>query len=205
MKNKELLTLVKNEKAEKKVLNIVKRRIPLKHDFLRGLEAKKYVSAINRLVYFYRFFETRIDLYRGDVFTVYFDHECGNELEGPHYAVVLLNSSPINQMVTIVPLHSEKPDRELNPASEILVGEIPGVTNAKRAVAMINQIRTIDKRRLFDKAAVETFDRYFYGEYSNNYAEIGAQNKYIFRLPAEQINNIHKAVIQYVSKGYIKH
>ena len=205
MKNKDLLALVEDKIVKKKGLSIVKRRIPLKHNFLKSLEAKMHVKRFNGLVFFYRYFETRFDLNRGDVFTVYFDRGCGNELEGPHFAVALLKSEPNNQMVTIVPLHSEKEDRELNPASEILIGEIPGVTNSKRAVAMINQIRTIDKRRLFDKGTIEHFDRYLHGEFAENYVVIPVQNKYIYRLTSEQMNRIHIAVIQYVSKGYIKH
>ena len=64
MKNKDLLALVEDKKVIKKGLSIVKRRIPLKHNFLKSLEAKMHVKRFNGLVFFYRYFETRFDLNR---------------------------------------------------------------------------------------------------------------------------------------------
>lgn len=200
-----MMQLLTEEKVEKRELVITKRRIPLLRDYLKSLEAKRHVNAINRMIYFYRNFETRIEIKRGEVFVVGFEFECGNELNGSHFVVALLDSSPLSQLVTIVPLHSVKMDKELNPASEVYIGEIPGVTNTKRAVAIINQVRTIDKRRMFDKAAIEHFNQYAQSEHYVDYDLITAQHKYIFRLTDEQYTKIHKAVQQYVFNGYIKH
>lgn len=205
MKDQKMMMLLSEEKVERKELIITKRRIPLLKDYLKGSNAKKHVNAINRMIYFYRNYETRFEIKRGDVFVVGFEFACGNELNGSHFVVALLDSSPISQLVTVVPLHSAKMDKELNPASEIYIGEIPGVTNTKRAVAIINQIRTIDKRRMFDKAAIEHFNQYAQSEHYADYAEITAQHKFIFRLTEEQYKKIHIAVQQYVFNGYIKH
>ena len=191
--------------VERRELKITKRRIPLLRDYLKGDFARRHVNAINRMIYFYRNFETRFEIHRGDSFIVDFEFECGNELNGTHFVVALLDSSPLSQLVTIVPLHSAKMDRELNPASEVYIGEIPGVNNGKRAVAIINQIRTIDKRRLFGKEEIEHFNQYSQSEHFVDYGLITAQHKFIHRLTDEQFDKIHRAVLQYVFNGYIKH
>lgn len=205
MSNEQMLDLLTQKKVEKKELIIVKRTTPLLRDYLKGDVAKKHVNAINRMIYFYRNFETRFEVKRGDVFVAGFEFECGNELNGFHFVVAILDSSPLSQLVTIVPLHSAKMDRELNPCSEVYVGEIPGVTNKKKAVAIINQIRTIDKRRIFDKAAIEHFNQYVQSENFVDYGQFTAQHKYFFRLSDEQLKKVHKAVRDYIYNGYIRH
>ena len=205
MKNQELVLLLKEKKVDCKELQITKRRIPMLHDYLKGDNARKYVNAINRMIYFYRNFETRFEIKKGDVFVVGFEFSCGNEINGSHYVAALLDSSPISQVITIVPLHSAKEGKPINPASQVLIGEIPGIANGKQAVAIINQVRTIDKRRLFDKAAIEHFNRYVASQEIGDYEEICAQHKYIYRLTNEQYKKIHDAVKQYVYNGYIKH
>ena len=185
-------------------LKVIKRRIPLKHDYLKGDEARRHVVEINQLIYFYRNFETRLAIKKGDVFLARFGFECGNELNGNHYVVALLDSSPINQVVTVVPLKSAK-GRPLNPASDVMVGKIEKLNNTKDAIAVINQIRTIDKRRLFDSQSIANLNSYMNSEMLGEYSELTIQNKHIYRLTNEQFKKIHKAAEEYVFNGYIKH
>ena len=185
-------------------LNVIKRRVPLRHDYLRGKDAETHVTEINRLIYFYRFFETRLAIRKGDVFLARFGFECGNELSGNHYVVALLDSNPISQVVTVVPLKSAK-GKPLNPASDILVGEIENLNNSKEAIAVINQIRTIDKRRLFDGQTISHLSQFMSDEMIGEYSEITVQDKRIYRLTDEQFKKIHKAAEEYVYNGYIKH
>ena len=185
-------------------LNVIKRRVPLRHDYLRGKDAETHVTEINQLIYFYRYFETRLAIKKGDVFLARFGLECGNELSGNHYVVALLDSNPINQVVTVVPLKSAK-GRPLNPASDIMVGEIENLNNSKEAIAVINQIRTIDKRRLFDSQTISHLSQFMSDEMIGEYSEITVQAKRIYRLTDEQFKKIHKAAEEYVYNGYIKH
>lgn len=185
-------------------LNIARRRIPLMHDYLKGDEARKHVVEINQLTYFYRYFETRIAIKKGDVFLARFGYECGNELNGNHYVVALLDSGPLTQVVTIVPLKSAK-GRPLNPASDIMLGEIKELANNKQSIAVINQIRTIDKRRLFDAQTIANLSKYMNSEMIGEYSEITIQNKRRYRLTDEQYSKVHKAINEYVYNGYIKH
>ena len=185
-------------------LKVIKRRVPLKHDYLKGEDARKHVVEINQLIYFYRYFETRLAIKKGDVFLARFGFECGNELNGNHYMVALLDSSPINQVVTVVPLKSAK-GKALNPASDVMVGKIEKLNNSKDAIAVINQIRTIDKRRLFDAQSIARLSNYFSSEMLGEYSELTIQTKKIYRLTDEQFNKIHKAAEEYVYNGYIRH
>ena len=185
-------------------LKILKRRIPMRISFVKGNDAKKLVNAVNGLVYFYRNFETRFSLRHGDVLLATFDSEYGNELSGSHYCVVLLDSSPINQVVTVIPLKSNK-GRQLNPASDIYIGDINGLNNGKQAIAIVNQIRTIDKRRFFSKDTIRHLDSVMEKAECADYQEINAQDKNVFRLTQRQFNKIHTAARQYVTNGYIKH
>ena len=193
-----------NEDDSERELQIIKRRVPLKRDYLKGEEARKHVVSINQLIYFYKFFETRIAIKKGDVFVARFAFECGNELNGDHFVVALLDSNPISQVVTVVPLKSAK-GRPLNPASDILLGEIPGLKNGKESIAIINQVRTIDKRRLFDTESLRVLNKLFNDEMIGEYSEVTCQTKRVYRLTDEQYRKIHKAVEEFVFNGYIKH
>lgn len=185
-------------------LKVLKRRFPLNIKYVKEDIARNYIHRVNGFIFFYRFFETRFALKHGDVLLATFDGGCGNELQGSHYCVVLLDSSAANQVVTIIPLKSNK-GRELNPASDILLGDIPEMINCKEAVAIINQIRTIDKRRFFNQQTIENLERLNYSSDCNEFEASLAQNKSVFRLTKEQYEKLHTAVKQYIFNGFIKH
>ena len=185
-------------------MHIVKKRIPSNISFFTDERARNYLSLMNQLSFFYKYFETRIAIRKGDVFVVRFSFGCGNELSGDHFVVALLDSTPVNPMVTVIPLKSAK-GRPLNPASDIFIGKIEGITNGKDAVAVINQIRTIDKRRMFNAEIVKHLDKYLTDQMISEYQEIEVQDKHIYRLSKEQYEKIHKAIGEYVFNGYIRH
>ena len=185
-------------------LTITKRRIPLtKVPFLGGYCAKEHIRDFNRVAYFYKFFETKFSIKHGDVFVVRFISTCGNELNGNHFVVALLDSPALSPVVTIVPLKSLK-GNQLNPASDVFVGQINGLTNEKDAVAIINQIQTIDKSRLISKEIINNVCRYQTDESARDYEEIEVQDKNVYRLNAEQFNRVHTAACNYVFNGFIR-
>ena len=198
----DVLTFASEEDAFK--MQILKRRIPTRCSFLKGIEARNYVVSINQLIFFYRFFETRLDIKRGDVFIARFPFECGNELNGDHFVAALLDSNPLSQVVTVIPLKSAK-GKALNPASDVFLGRIEGTENGKEAIAVINQIRTIDKRRLFDAEIIAHIERYLNDEMLGEYAVVTCQYKKLYRLTDEQYHKMHKAAREYVFNGYIRH
>ena len=204
MKDKNMERLLAEKQVKRIELPIVKRRVPQNcGDYLRDDVARKHINALNRNMFLYRFFDTRFELSRGEVFLAYFQYECGCEIDGPHFVVALQTSSRLNQLVTVVPLSSYKKEREINRSSEIYIGQIPGVANGKETIAVINQLKTIDKRRLYDKASVMNFNNRARNKEVKDYEEISVQNKYIYRLSVEQFNRIFKAVLDYLRYGYI--
>ena len=198
------VSFMEEDQKEHFDLVVSKRRFPIVKEYLKGLEARKYIIAINQLTYFYKFFETRFEIKRGDVFLARFGMGCGNELSGNHYVAALLDSDSINQVVTVVPLKSTK-GNPMNPASDILLGKIKGLENGKEAVAIINQIKTIDKRRLFNPETIAKLSYYQRSEVIGEYSEIECQIKAKYRLTDEQDKKVHKAIREYIINGYIKH
>ena len=201
---KKVVLSVKKDEDNTFKLKIIKKRIPSKAIYLKDDMGKNYLNLINQLSFFYKFFETRIAIRKGDVFVVRFSFGCGNELSGDHFVAALLDSSPLNPMVTVVPLKSSK-GRPLNPASDIFVGKIDGIENGKDSIAVINQLRTIDKRRMFNAEIVKHLESYLYDKTIPEYQEIEAQDKHIYRLTAYQYQKVHDAVCEYVYNGYIRH
>lgn len=199
--------LIKEGIVEVKELMIVKKRYPMNRRFDIHLDgqSKSFAKFVSRNVFFYNNFETRVALEKGDVFVFTFNFECGSELYGPHFCVVYLDSNPLDQLVRVIPLHSLKEGKSINPASEIFLGSIPGVENLKQAVAMIGQTKKVDKIRLFDKVGLDDLYR---AKDSENYEEgrmIQVQNKFKYRLTDEQYRKLRIAVIQYFNNGFIKH
>lgn len=188
----------------KKEMMVQKRRIPMGQHYLKGEEAKKYTGRINQQLYFYKFFETRFAIKRGEVYLADFPIEYGSEIHGEHFVAAILDSNPLNPMVLVVPLKSEK-DRELNPASDVRIGYVQGINTGKKTVAIINQVRAIDKRRLF---TAESIDR-LYGQNSHNlikdYEIVCGQRTNVYRLTNDQYNLIHRKLIGYVTYNYLTH
>ena len=186
-------------------LKVLKRRTLMRIQFLKGDEARKHCNTINGYIFFCRNLETRFALKRGDVLLANFEFECGCEINGPHYVAVLNDSSELSQIVTVIPLKSKKEGKPLNPASDVYLGEIENLVNGKEAVAVINQIRTIDKRRFYAKGTIDTLNNLYKRDDFQDYKEIIVQMKRCYRLTDEQYEKMHKAVMDYVFNGYIKH
>jgi len=199
--------LIKEGIVEIKELMIAKKRNICKRRFDINLDgqSKSFATFVSRNVFFTNNFETRVALEKGDVFVFTFNFECGSELSGPHFCVVYLDSNALDQLVRIVPLHSLKEGKSINPASEIFLGEIPGVENLKQAVAMIGQTKKVDKIRLFDKVGINDLYRAKDSQQYEKGQNILVQNKFKYRLTDEQYRKLRTAVIQYFYNGFIKH
>ena len=86
-----------------------------------------------------------------------------------------------------------------------MLGEIENLNGAKQSIAVINQIRTIDKRRLFDQDTIARLYSLLSNEIIGEYKETTVQLKRWYRLTEEQYNKMHRAVEDYVYNGFIKH
>ena len=189
---------------EIKNLIAVKRVRPLLCSYIENPDYNAYVNSINFSIKFYRYFTTKIEIQRCDVFKVRFDQGFGSELRGYHYVVSMQSSRENNQTVTIVPLSSFKEVKRYNSRSTVFIGEIEDLPNSKGSVALINQIRTIDKMRLYGENAISQF----IGKFGNKIKELPEESliqpKKIYRLTKEQYNKILHAVNNYLFYGAVE-
>ena len=190
-------------KAKQKLI-LRKRRIPLAHPYLKGDAARKNNGLTNTRIFAYKFFETIFEVEAGDVYLARFPLEYGSEIHGDHFVAVLLDSNPLNPLITVIPLKSEK-GKELNPASDIRLGVIKGINNGRKTVAVINQIRAIDKRRLLSEEAINGLHSQVKKNLLKDYEEVCAEviNKY--RLTDEQYKILRKTAIGYLASNYVSH
>lgn len=193
-------------------LYIVKRRVPLKTNKIRFIEQDKkikmdpIIAQINGFVYFYKNFETSFEIKAGDVFVARLPiyQGVGNELTDNHLFVALLDSRPNNPLIRVVPLTSGDDKHGIpNPASDVKIGKIEGMLNEKESLAVINQTRTIDKRRLFSGEVIKSLSKIIVE--GKDYERINVQTKRIYRLSPYQLERIRRSVLEYDLNGYISH
>ena len=189
---------------ENKTISAVKRPRPLIYSYLDNENRNEYVSMINRSIFFYRYFITKIDIRRCDVFKIRFDQGFGSELRGYHFVVAMQSSREINQTVTVIPLSSVKEAKQYNSKSTINIGVIEGIPGNKETVALINQLRTIDKIRLVGDKALDNFVEQYCEQIEKINGEFYIQNKEIYRLSDEQYQKILHAINNYLFTGSVE-
>ena len=189
---------------EHKKLIAVKREKPLISSYLDNKNKNPYVSDLNRANFFYANFVTKVEIERATVFKIRFQQGFGSELRGHHFVVAMQTSKESNQLVTIIPLSSVKETKQYNKKSTILIGEVSGIPNTKQSVALVNQIRTIDKIRLFGDRALATFVDMVCDEIDKYKGEFEIQEKEIYRLTKEQFEKILDAIDNYLLIGSVK-
>ena len=189
---------------EKKELMMKKRRIPLAQPYFKGESAKHRNGLMNTHIFAYKYFEPVFTVKAGDVYLARFPIEYGSEIHGDHFVAVLLDSPVACPLVTVVPLKSEKA-KEINPASDIRLGVIEGINNGHKTIAVINQTRAIDKRRLLSEEAISALHSLVKKNLLKDYEEVCAEVINCYRLTNEQYNLLRKKAIGYFKNNYISH
>ena len=95
--------------------------------------------------------------------------------------------------------------REINPASDIRLGVIEGINNGHKTIAVINQTRAIDKRRLLSEEAISALHSLVKKNLLKDYEEVCAEVINCYRLTNEQYNLLRKKAIGYFKNNYISH
>lgn len=201
--DKKLKKLAERLGSHSRTLKISKNKDASKINLLSDDDVKQFVNKAKSDNYFHKYFKTRIALTHGDVFMVDFNFECGSELRGPHFVAVLLDSKENDPMVTVVPLKSYK--GILNPRSDILLGKVEGTTTGNQSIALINQIKSIDKSRMIEHVSEQTLKKLWEDEKIAEDDEIKIKIKTVYRLTEEQFNILLKALIELLRFGYIRH
>ena len=189
---------------DKKEIIMKKRRIPLAQPYYKDKAARTLNGLINSHLFAYKHFETAFRVDAGDVYLARFPAEFGSEIHGDHFVAVILDSNQMNPLLTVVPLKSEKA-KEINPASDIRLGVIEGINNGRKTIAIINQTRAIDKRRLLSEEAISALHSLVKKNLLKDYEEVCAEVINCYRLTNEQYNLLRKKAIGYFKNNYISH
>lgn len=113
-------------------------------------------------------YKPELDLKAGEIYEFDFGVNVNCEFSNRHYGVVLADSHKNNPLVIVCPLKSNK--YGANPSSDINLGYIDGLVTNRETLAVANQIRALDKMRLYRRSVIN-----------------GQSNAQI-RLSSEQIN-----------------
>ena len=106
-----------------------------------------------------------------------------------HYALVLADSFESNPLVLVCPLKSNT--KGPHPASDINLGFIHALDSDHESLAVINQIRTIDKLRIFKRPLIN----------KTNGIQETANGTY--RLESNKFIQVRKALDNYIKYGQI--
>jgi len=189
-----------NKKMVKHII-FKKREKPVNQRYLEGQELLDMRDYINDYIYFYRDFEPAFEVNKGEIYYADFPVGFGSEIHGRHPVVVIHRSGPTNSMMTVVPLTSKTANR----VSDYKMGCIKGLAKKdENSVAVINQLRSIDKRRIVIQAAIEKLK----DKELNNPLKAGEKTHVetlsICRLPEKDFDKLFKKIKRYVFNGTLK-
>lgn len=94
----------------------------------------------------------RYDLKRGEIYEFDWGINVNAEFSNRHFGVVLADSDIYNPLVTVCPLKSKH--NGPHPKSDVDLGFIKGLNTMNSTIAVVNQIRTMDKLRIYMKRAI---------------------------------------------------
>ena len=192
----------KRDSVMRRELKLQKRPNPLRKKFDEN-NGGRGIDLANKIDFIYRNFTSKISINYGDVFLADFSQSVGNELRGVHFCMAISSSNERNQLVTVIPFHSAKEGKELNPASEVYVGQIPGETNGKEAIALINQIRTIDKLRIFKRPLINRRPSESNHQFGYGFGTKQFDDEETYRLEQDKFVLVQKALGNYIQYGQI--
>ena len=138
----------------------------------------------------------RYDLKRGEIYEFDWGLNVNAEFSNRHFGVVLADSDIFNPLVTVCPLKSKH--GECNPKSDIDLGIIKELGTYNSTVAVINQVRTIDKLRIYLRRIIGI-------QSGSRIADENNEEEYtILRLENDKLNMILEAYSNYLSGKNLK-
>lgn len=115
---------------------------------IRGL--KTQLEWIKRQIEYLTFAENHesyFELHRGEVYEFDWGVNVGCEFSSRHYGVVLAYSGKTNPLVLVCPLKTNR--YGANPYSDVNLGYITNIISDSETLAVVNQIRALDKVRMY--------------------------------------------------------
>lgn len=137
----------------------------------------------------------RYDLKRGEIYEFDWGLNVNAEFSSRHFGVVLVDSDIFNPLVTVCPLKSYR--GSFNPKSDLDLGYVAALPNNRKTIAVINQIKTIDKLRLYTKRIIG------FKKEELNEEQFENETNYM-RLENSKLFQIIDAYANYIYDGKIK-
>ena len=173
-----------------------------------GLERKKgqfdiigWLIRQNEYAKYAERYNTSMRLNAGEIYEVDFGINVNAEFSYRHYALVLADSLETNPLVLVCPLKSN--NKGAHPSSDINLGYIDCLDSDHESLAVINQIRTIDKLRIFKKPIIKNKNRLCDSNvrYFDDYCE---EKQITYRLEEYKFNLVQTAIKNYLEYGSIE-
>ncbi|MDR1697811.1 MAG: type II toxin-antitoxin system PemK/MazF family toxin [Erysipelotrichaceae bacterium] len=101
---------------------------------------------------------TNLVLKRGEVYEFDYGVNVNSEFSHRHFGVVLHDSNEENPLVLICPLKSNR--YGAHPSSDVDLGFIANLNSGNKTLAVVNQIRALDKMRLYTKSVISSTGAY---------------------------------------------
>ena len=92
-------------------------------------------------------FKLRYDLKKSEIYEIDFGLNVNTEFSNRHYGVVIKDSSEYNPQVLVCPLKTNH--KGPHPRSDVDIGYVDDLNSGHTTIAVINQIRPIDKLRIY--------------------------------------------------------
>ena len=94
-------------------------------------------------------YKLRYDLKKGEIYEVDWGLNINAEFSNKHYGLVITDSSAFNPLVIMCPLRVVGAGQTRR--RDVDLGFIPQLNGSYKTLAVVNQIRTVDKLRIFTK------------------------------------------------------
>lgn len=125
----------------------------VKYEGLSGVKSQlEWIKRQLEYASFSEKYKLRYNLKRGEIYEFDWGYNVNVEFSNRHYGVVLADSNEFNPLVIVCPLKTNR--HGAHPRSDIDLGFIPGLREGVKTLAVVNQIRTLDKMRLYTKMAI---------------------------------------------------
>ena len=144
-------------------------------------------------------------VYAGEIYEFDFGINVNAELSYRHYGLVLADSEENNPLVMVCPLKTNF--KGAHPASDVNLGFVKDLDSTHESLAVINQIRMVDKIRIYRKASIGKIVKPKYAlsdveedEFENDFED----NDYTpYRLEQDKFELVKTAIVNYIQFGRI--
>ena len=144
------------------------------------------------------------ELKAGEIYEVDFGINVNAEFSYRHYGLVLVDSPESNPLVLMCPLKSNT--KGAHPSSDISLGIIESLDADHETLAVVNQIRSLDKFRIFKKPGITKREEI---QNKMNDVEGDSSNSMIYeniipnRLDEQQYRLVLSGVLNYLKYGIV--